>query len=125
MRDWQDLQQTVNVPDPDVPGSGFSAVINGPSASGTGIDFALMTAPADSLELSLNLGWNDLTMDDDVLSGGVVLFNEGDRLNQSPEWTAGASTDYRFPVGRNGLEAWFSASAQNHGRADQLINYRY
>jgi outer membrane receptor protein involved in Fe transport len=109
--DWQDVQQTVSVPDPNVPGSGFGAVINGSSASGTGADFSVMTAVADGLELGLNFGWNDLTMDRDVLSGGVVLFKEGDRLNQSPEYTVGASADYGFPVGRSGLWAQFSASA--------------
>jgi outer membrane receptor protein involved in Fe transport len=109
--DWQGVQQSVSIPDPEIPSAGFGAVINGSSASGLGVDFAVMTAPADGLELGLNFGWNDLTMDANVLSGGAVLFSEGDRLNQSPEYTVGGSADYSFPVGLSGLEARLSASA--------------
>src|SRR6185503_6595470 len=62
-------------------------------------------------ELGANISWNDLTMDDDVVSGGTVLFKKGDRVGRSPEYTAGASLGYVFPVGANGLEGRFSASA--------------
>jgi len=42
-----------------------------------------------------------------VFSGGVPLFNKGDRLNTSPETTAGASAAYSFPLGaRAYADSW-------------------
>ena len=51
----------------------------------TGVDFALTSRPLDGLELGITFGWNSLTMDADVLSGGNLLFARGDRLDYSPE----------------------------------------
>jgi len=50
-------------------------------------------------------------MDAGVFSRGVLLFQKGDRLNKSPEYTAGASADYAFPIGGNGFRGQVSASA--------------
>jgi iron complex outermembrane recepter protein len=104
--DWQDVQQPVTI---DINGVPTSVLINGESASGMGVDFALTTQPFDGLELGINLGWNDLAVDADVFSSGAVLFDKGDRLNSSPEYTAGALANYGFALG--GLEARFTASA--------------
>jgi hypothetical protein len=67
------------------------------------------------------VGWNDLTMDTAVISGNTTLFEKGDRLNYSPEYTAGAFADYRFPLGGTAFEGELSVSASysseqtNHG----------
>lgn len=106
--DWQDVQQTVNV---DVSGVLFPAVINGASASGPGFDLSAQLAATDQLDFGLTFSWNDITMDDRVLSGATIIFEEGARLNQAPEYNIGASTSYSFLVGQNGWRGRLSASA--------------
>jgi outer membrane receptor protein involved in Fe transport len=105
--DWEDVQQTISV----VFGSTIvTAPINGESASGLGVDFGITLMPVEGLQLALNGGWNDLAMDAPVvLPGGVVMFDKGDRLNLSPEYTAGASVDYSWPLGH--FTAGVSAAA--------------
>lgn len=115
--DWQDVQQTLGVlyGDPPVP---VTALVNGESASGVGLEFGISAEPVENLQLSLNFSWNDLTLDNEVRSfpaggppGGVVVFGKGDRLNSSPEYSAGASADYLFALGGGGLNGRLSASA--------------
>lgn len=104
--DWEDVQQAITV------GTlGFAALVNGESASGFGVDMALTAQPADGLQLGVNFSWNDLTMDSVLQSGGFDLILPGDRLNRSPEYTAGASAAYSFPIGGGGLTGQVSASA--------------
>jgi iron complex outermembrane recepter protein len=103
--DWQDVQQNIAV------GTvGFSALVNGESASGVGADIALSAQPSDGLRLGVSFSWNDLTMDSVLRSGGYDLFLPGDRLNRSPEYTAGASAAYEFAMGASGLTGQFSMS---------------
>jgi iron complex outermembrane recepter protein len=110
--DWQDVQQTVAVIANGVP---VTALINGPSASGMGLEFAVTGEPVDGLDLGVNFSWNDLAMDARVESlgstGPVVLFDKGNRLNASAEHTVGTFMDYNFPLGGGGLRGQFSASA--------------
>ncbi len=104
--DWDDVQQNVSV------GTlGFSAIVNGRQASGMGVDVALAARPADGLQLGVNFSWNDLTLDGVIQSGGVDLILDGERLNRSPEYTAGGSASYEFPMGSSGLTGQLSASA--------------
>ncbi len=107
--DWQDVQQQAGI------GFASTAMINGESASGVGVDFALQTQPIDGLDLGVNFSWNDLQMDADLYSSGLVLFAKGDRLNFSPEYTIGASADYRFPIAKTGFNGQFSISANAVG----------
>lgn len=109
--DWQDTQQQLSVPTV-VNGTNtfFFVFVNSESASGLGVDFALTGRPLIGLELGVNLSWNDLTLDSDVLSAGQVLFRKGDRINGSPKYTAGVFGNYSFPLGR-GFEGRISASA--------------
>ena len=104
--DWQDVQNDFSVL---VSGVAVPAIANSGSASGPGIDFGLTVEPVDGLQFGINLGWNDLTWDNRVPFGTDTLFEKGERLNLSPEYIAGASVDYAFPLGS--LEARFSASA--------------
>jgi len=108
--DWRDLQQQVLVP---LGAINLSALVNGESASGVGTDLSIVARPTEALTLSVNGSWNDLSVDSDVFSAGVVLFREGDRVNYSPEYTVSAAADYVFSLGSNGYKGRFSASV-NH-----------
>lgn len=96
--DWKDIQQSLFV---DLP-NGFqtTAIVNGESASGVGAEIAATLRPFTGLELAASVGWNDLTFDENVVSGGTVLFAKGERLVFSPEYTVDASVQYSFPIGR-------------------------
>jgi iron complex outermembrane recepter protein len=116
--DWRDTQQSLSIFNGTVP---VAAQVNSKSASGPGFEFALTARPSDSFEVSATFGWNDLTFDEDVLSRGIVLFPKGGRLNGSPEYTAGLSADYRFPLG-GGFEGRLGASGNYiSSRADKFL----
>lgn len=127
--DWEDVQQSLIVP--VASGVGKTALVNSESASGAGIDFAMTVRPATGLRLALTGSWNDLTMDEDVISAGISLFSKGDRLNLSSEFTGGVSGDYSFPLGESGFKAQFSASANYFSKQELhslngtslLVNY--
>jgi iron complex outermembrane receptor protein len=106
--DWKDVQQQIIVP---FGVATVTALINGQSASGPGVDIGLKGRPIEGLELGLDFSWNDLVVDSDVISSGQVLFKKGDRLNFSAKYTAGASAAYTFPLGTSGYRGRFSASA--------------
>jgi iron complex outermembrane recepter protein len=114
--DWQNVQQLLTVPIPSLPGINSAEIINGVSASGIGVDFATTVQITDNFAVSANVSWNNLTQDDPVVAfptgapQGVVVFGKGDRLNLSPEDTAGGTADYRVPLGTSGYKAKFSAS---------------
>jgi outer membrane receptor protein involved in Fe transport len=109
--DWDDVQQVTGVPIPGVPDGFAFATINGESASGMGVDLALNTRFIDALDVGLTASWNDLTLDSPLFSAGQVLYDQGDRLSQSPEWTAGVSADYSFALGASGYEGQLTAGA--------------
>jgi iron complex outermembrane recepter protein len=94
--DWEDAQLPLNVV---LDGVGRLLLTNGAAASGPGVDLAVSLRPLESFELSVSGSWNDLTVDGDVFSNNVVLFNDGDRLNGSTERSVGASASYSFPFG--------------------------
>lgn len=107
--DWQDVQQQVAVIIDSIPNA---VALNAGSASGLGFEFALTARPVGGLDLGVNFSWNDLTADGAVFDAtGANLFEKGDRLNYSAEYTAGASADYAFPLRASGFEAHLSASA--------------
>lgn len=123
--DWQDVQQQLTIRvDNQFPSVG----LNGESASGIGVDVGLTANPTDNLTFAVNVSWNDLTQDADVFDGtGQLVFPEGGRLLSSPEYTAGASLSYRFPLGASDLEGVFAVSANytseqvNGPGADPLV----
>lgn len=115
---WRDVQRDESVVINGVP---IAALVNGESASGVGFEFAINSEPVSGLELGISFSWNDLTWDDDVFSGGAVLFAQGDRLSLSPEIVAGASAAYNFPLGGNGIEGRLSASANYTSEQDLEI----
>src|SRR5262249_46173988 len=105
--DWQDIQQNLSFQYHGVPTTAF---VNGTSASGVGVDFGATAELVRNLTVGLNFGWNNLQMDSTTISQGAVLFAKGDRPNMSPEYTAGASVEYGFPVNGTGFNARLSAS---------------
>lgn len=108
--DWQDIQQSRTIPSPLNPAVQVTGLINGESASGLGVDFGVTAVPIEGLTLAFNVGWNDLTYDSPVVSSGLVLADAGERIQLSPEYTAGASAEYSFALG-GGYQGRVSAGA--------------
>jgi hypothetical protein len=69
------------------------------------------------------VSWNDLTMDADVISAGAVLFRNGDRLSLSPEYIAGVSAEYGFPLGRGNKQVriWTGANYTSESAAHAIV----
>jgi iron complex outermembrane recepter protein len=108
---WKDIQQTLGIP---VPGSTayIVASVNGQSASGVGVDFAVTYRPIRGLQLGLNFSWNGLSEDSAVFSSGQLLFPSGSRIDDSPAYTAGALASYNFPFGSTGWSGEVGATAR-------------
>ena len=104
---WNDVQQSLTVL---YQGSTFGAFVNAGSASGAGAEFAVTARLSDGLDVSVNSSWNGLKFDSDVTSADGLLFANGQRLNRSPEYTAGASVRYKFALGSGGYTGNFAAS---------------
>jgi iron complex outermembrane receptor protein len=106
--DWRDVQQTLQVPI----GNGVygAAPINGQGASGLGVDLAVTTRPVEGLDIGMNFGWNNLTLNSAIYAGSILIFNKGDRLNFSPEFSAGGFANYSFPIAGS-VKGRFSISA--------------
>lgn len=119
--DWQDVQQTLGV---SVGGGADVAVpVNAGSVSGVGVDLEMMIRPIEGLQLGFTLGWNDLGFDKNILSSGQILFEAGDRPNDSIETTLGLFADYLFPIGNNGYKGQLSGSTNYHSsRAKRNID---
>jgi iron complex outermembrane recepter protein len=104
--DWNDVQQVSGI---QVPNTTLFAVasVNGESASGLGAELALTMRPIDALDLRFGASWNDITMDQDVFANsiGLLLYEKGDRLSQSPEYNASLSAEYSLPLGAGGYQA--------------------
>jgi outer membrane receptor protein involved in Fe transport len=102
--DWKDVQQSVIVP------LGFVGRVNAGTASGLGVDASVSVQPIDALVLRANVGWSGLEFDEDVSSGGVVLFSKGARVNRSPEWTGALSGSYRIVTPMDGTDVVLGGS---------------
>lgn len=116
--DWQDVQLPLTL---TVEGISRGLLVNGASASGPGADLTLTTELFEGLQVSVNGSWNDLTVDKDVFSNNVVLFEKGDRLNSSVETTVGASISYDFSFGSSELEGRFVASANRRTKMSEKL----
>ena len=108
---WKDIQQTLGIP---VPGSTAYVVanVNGQSASGVGVDFAVTGRPVQNLTLGVNFSWNGLKEDSAVYSAGQLLFPSGSRIDDSPAFTAGVSAQYDIPFGSGGWSGQAAATAR-------------
>lgn len=86
--DFDELQQRVLL------ACGFDLTINGGSAESTGIEAEFNAYPADGLSVQLAVGYTDAQFTETV-AGGV---NDGDPLQQIPEWTFSAAIGYERPA---------------------------
>ncbi len=107
---WNDIQSNLTLRYLGVP---IAATVNGPSASGVGLDLAMTAHPVSGFEAGATFSYSGLRLDEQVISNLIVLFNKGDRLSYSPKFTVGAFAGYTFPIGGNGLEGRFEGSV-NH-----------
>jgi iron complex outermembrane recepter protein len=112
--DWTDVQQTIGVAFTDSQGRNnvTTALLNGGSASGLGAETVITWRPVPGLSLSGNYSWNDLEFDS---SPATSFFLKGDRINESPKYTAGGSIDYAFSLGASGARGHVSTSAAYRG----------
>jgi iron complex outermembrane recepter protein len=90
--DWSDTQQSL------IPPVGILVFLNAGNGSGFGVEGNFGWQLNDHLSLNANVGWSDLTLDANVLSRGVPLFLEGERFNNSPEWTGSLGATFRTPA---------------------------
>jgi outer membrane receptor protein involved in Fe transport len=93
---WDDAQLLVQ------PRCGFSVGINSGGVTAEGIEVETTYLPNDRWELSLNAGYMNPTLDNDVPDIGAPA---GRRLSNVPDVTANFSSTYRFPAfgGRQGF----------------------
>jgi len=111
--DWRDVQQTTEIFSPA--GVGLVASVNGPAATGVGVDFNITVKPVEGLSSGISLSWNNLSLTGDIPiqespTSGYILFHKGDRLNYSPEKTGSVFAKYTFDVGASGLRGSIDAS---------------
>jgi iron complex outermembrane recepter protein len=104
---WKDVQQSLSVL---YQGASFGAFVNASSASGVGAEVSATARLPGGLSLSVNSSWNDLTFDSDVVSADGLLFAKGQRLNRSPQYTAGTSINYETALGSGGYRGNLGAS---------------
>lgn len=101
---WRNIQQVFDVFVPGTNDTETAAVTsNSGSASGPGVDFALVMRPIDHMNVSVNASWNGLKLNSPVYTEGALLLAKGDRPTLSPELTAGASADYTFAIAGSGF----------------------
>jgi outer membrane receptor protein involved in Fe transport len=93
---WDDAQLLVQ------PRCGFSVGINSGGVTAEGIEIETAYVPNNRWELSLNAGYMNPTLDNDVPAIGAPA---GRRLSNVPDITASFSSTYRFPAfgGRHGF----------------------
>jgi outer membrane receptor protein involved in Fe transport len=103
---WKDVQQSLSVRIGNIP---EVANVNGESASGMGVDLGVTVRPLSGLVVAVGLSWNNLALDDVVTIPDGQLFDKGDRLNYSPEFSGNLMASYRLPLG-GGYTGTFTAA---------------
>ena len=97
--DWNDIQLFTQI-DTDVGPFGVNA--NGKGARSYGAEVALTARPTRGLNLQANLVYTNAKLTDDTVleEGGPNIPGglDGDRLPNTPEWSASLSADYEWPV---------------------------
>lgn len=105
--DWKNIQQNLSVP---INNTFYAGIVNGPGASGAGLDVSITARPGAGLSFGVTSSYNDLGFESDVLTNGVTLFDKGERPNQSPKLTLSGFAQYEFGLG-GGYTGMFGASA--------------
>ena len=89
--DFTDIQQRVLL------GCGFDFVANIGAARSMGFEVETTAQPAEGLFMAFAAGYTDAEFTESVPG----LVNDGDRLQQIPEWTVSSTVDYEFPISTN------------------------
>lgn len=90
--DWSNLQNAVYLS-----GCGYGFTMNGGSATSEGFDLSLLFRPTEALTLGLDIGYTDVTYDQDIGGGGLLLLAEaGDKAFGGPPLTINLSAEYEF-----------------------------
>jgi len=110
-QDWKDpqLRQFVNIGTPTVP-LYLITPTNGTRARGFGVDAAINVSVTRDFSVGGSLSWNRLSFASDVYSQGIRIYDKGDRLDGSPEYTGSVYLDYSLGLGA-GYKGVFSGSA--------------
>ncbi len=85
--DWEDIQLFAVV-------ENFGVNVNGGTAVSKGVEFSTSYAFTDGFTMSLNGAYTDAYLTSDAGGGG----QDGDPLNQVPDWSFGLSGDYEWNV---------------------------
>lgn len=109
---WNGIQSNLTLRYLGVP---IAATVNGPSASGVGFDLSFVAHPTAGMDIGGTFSYSGLKLDEQVISNLIVLFDKGDRLSYSPEFTVGAFASYSFPLGGD-LEGQFEGSINHRSK---------
>jgi len=79
-------------------------ISNAGAATIKGLEVEVAAAAGRGVQLAANVSWLEATYDRYVatLPGGTTFDAAGNRLNNAPEWSGGASAVYEFATGRTG-----------------------
>jgi outer membrane receptor protein involved in Fe transport len=103
--DWDDIQQFIRL------ACGFQFVANSGKAESKGFELEAMATPVEGLELTLGVGYVDAEITEGRAGTG---FDEGDRIQQVPDWTLNLSGQYTFPL-RDNWDAFVRADFSHYG----------
>ena len=92
--DWKDIQLQLTSPIGNVY---FS---NGGRAKSEGVELSVHTAPLSGWRLGGWGSWDEAILTQDLPPNSIVSGVAGDRLPYTSRWSANATVDYEFPLGR-------------------------
>ena len=97
--DWDDLQ--LNIPNPAVPAQFYIANVGG--ATSRGVEVELGARAAEGVDVFTAIGYTNAKFGDGSISNGVNV--EGNRIPNTPEYTASAGLQYSRTIGHTMLQA--------------------
>lgn len=116
--DWKDTQQQLFIALPNIANVNISAPINVGRADGPGFDASLSFRPTGQLTLSGSVGYNKLEFAEPLVNAsGITIFDVGDRLPESPAWTANAGANYEVEFG----QGWSASAAGAVNYTSKLV----
>ncbi len=98
--DWTDVQNGVRL------ACGFGFVGNVGSAESQGVEVEFTAYPTDNFNFSGSIGYVDATFTETSEQVGVT---KGDKITNTPEWTASLLAQYLFPV-TQGFQGYLQGS---------------
>jgi len=113
---WSNIQQQVYLPS-----CGFQYTTNQGRAISKGFDLEGEWAVADDFDVGFTAGYVDAYYDSTVVSAGLVLANNGDKL-PGPPWTFSVNAQYRKNI--FGHDAYFTLQDQFQGTETGLTPSR-